>query len=1299
MPIARTTRTRASTLSLVAGLAIAAALSPAAHADVSPSGAMLRWPDVSKTHICFVYANDIWLVPKSGGLASPIASPDGQEAFPKFSADGNSIAFVGNYDGGRDLYVVDMDASLAGAPARRVTHHPTGEALADWNPDGSLLFMANGFAGLTRQTQLLSVPSTGGLPTRLPVPYAGFGAISPDGTWLAYTPHSIDTRTWKRYRGGMQTDVWLYNLKDNSSRRISDWEGTDTIPMWVPGGDGKTVYFLSDRGPEHRLNIWAYDVAGDRSRQVTSHTEFDVRWPSIGPGSAGKGEIVFQLGSELRLLDLATGKDTSVKVTIPGDRPTLRTRLVDASDLTRSASISQTGKRVAVEARGDIWSLPAKEGVARNLTRTDGIFERDPALSPDGRWIAYFSDESGEYELWIRPSDAKPPEKKDDKKKEAEEKNDNENADAKDVAKADEAVPEEAASPANPRKLTSLGEGFRYSPIWSPDAKWIAFNDKAGSLFLTNVESGETKQLDQDPWTGLPTASWSHDSAWIAYERADEHNQNGVIWLYNLESAEKHAVTDGAFNCTTPTFDSKGDWLFMQSNRSFSSPNYSDIDTTFIYASTELILAVPLRADVKNPWSVKSDEETFKDDAKKEAKKADEKKGDGDKSDKPADDASKDDGISGTWQGTAEAPGPQGEKMQIPFSMNLTMSEGGVVSGNMVSAMGTLNISGGSFDKSSGVLTFTFTTPDGEVANMSGTIKNGSFEGGWTAGDMSGNVTASRQSGSDDADAKSDDKEDVAKKDDVKRVKIDLDGFERRAIVLPMSAGSYGSMDVTHDNKLVYAKLGARGASEPPSIRLFDLDDDAKEEKTITSGASTFELSADGKKLMVMRGGSNITVMDPSAGGGKSTSVPVNNLWTSVDPRSEWNQIFTDVYRLQRDFFYEPTLHGVDWNAQRNRYASMLADCVTREDVNWVIAEFISELNIGHAYVTNPGDVESGAASRPAGMLGADYELVPASGDAPAAYRITKIYAGGNADSDARGPLSQLGVDAKVGDFLLAVNGVPIRTDRDPFAAFIGTVGRPTAITLSDKPAMDGSERTVLITPAGDESNLRYRAWIDAKREYVHEKTGGKVGYIYVPNTGVDGQNDLYRQFSGERGREALIIDERWNGGGQIPTRFIEMLNRPVLNYWARRDGKDWVWPPDAHNGPKCMLINGLAGSGGDMFPHLFKQVGLGKLIGTRTWGGLVGISGNPGLIDGGAISVPTFGYYENDGTWGIEGHGVDPDIEVLDDPAKMVNGGDQQLDAAIQLMLSEVQSNPFKQPARPKSPNRSGMGIAEQDK
>jgi tricorn protease len=386
----------------------AASLSQHAAAQASPHAGMMRFPDVSKDSIVFVYANDLWIVGRDGGMARPLASPAGPEMMPRFSHDGKTIAFTGNYDGGRDIYTMSVDALSTGAVPARVTHHPSAEMVSEWTPDGKVLFISNGLAGLARQSQLFTVSAAGGLPQRVPVPYGSFASISPDGTWLAYIPHSTDFRTWKRYRGGMATDIWLFNLKDKSSKRATTWEGTDSFPMWIPGGDSKTMYFVSDAGPEHRLNIWKHDVASGERTQVTNFRDFDVKFPSMGPGPGGKGEIVFQLGSDLRLLDLATGQDRAVKVTIPGDRPALRPQMVNAAQNITGGSISPSGKRVAVSARGDLWSAPAKEGAVRQMTHTDGVFERDPAWSPDGKWIAYFSDEGGEYDLFIRPSDARP---------------------------------------------------------------------------------------------------------------------------------------------------------------------------------------------------------------------------------------------------------------------------------------------------------------------------------------------------------------------------------------------------------------------------------------------------------------------------------------------------------------------------------------------------------------------------------------------------------------------------------------------------------------------------------------------------------------------------------------------------------------------------------------------------------------------------------------------------------------------------------------------------------------------------
>ncbi len=1275
------------------------AAQPDGGSGIRPSAAMLRYPDVGKDSICFVYANDIWLVPKTGGMASPLASPPGAELFPRFSPDGTTIAFVGNYEGNRDLYTITAGGN-GGIPTR-VTYHPGNETLSEWTPDGRLLYMTNAFAGLARQSQLWTVAAAGGLPAKTPVPYGGFGSISPDGTWLAYTPHSTDTRTWKRYRGGMATDIWLFNLKDNSSRRVTDWEGTDTLPMFAPppGGDGRTVYFLSDSGPEHRLNLWSYDIASQKKEQVTKHTEFDVRWPSIGPGSNGRGEIVFQLGSELRLLDLASKKDAVVTVTIPGDRPTMKPRMVDASKNINAATMSPSGKRVVIEGRGDLWTAPAKEGVLRNLTRTDGIFEREPAWSPDGKLIAYFSDESGEYELWVRGSDAQEAEKKDAEKKDAkdekgeggEEKGEGTDTEKAAAAKDDEADKHLAgrrvtkAAPA--RKLTNLGPGFRSGIAWSPDSKSIAFTDNAGNLHVCTVETGETKLIDTDPWSGLPGYSWSSDSGWLAYGRNDEGTNNGCIWLYEVKTGQKNRVTAPMFNSVAPTFDRKGDFLYFRSNRAVNSPVYSDMDTTFVYTGTQQLFMVALRDDVKNPFAVRSDEEEFKsEDEKKEEKKD----GDAEKKDEAKPAPPTDDGLSGTWQGKATGGGDDFPADGVEFTLSITLAADGSVSGSVTSPVGPGGPISGKFEKDSGKLTITFMFGEAFIT-MTGTFKAGAASGTWQSGDgASGEWTCSRAvSGAADEETKKDDRADKPRE-----VKIDLDGFERRAIVVPVAAGSFGDMGVTHDHKLVYVRQPARGATGEAGIKIFDPSEETKEEKAVVAGGN-LSLSDDGKKLLV-RAGSAMTVYEPAAGGGKGTTVPTAGMTATIDPRDEWKQIFNDVYRFERDYFYEPTLHGVDWAGLKGHYAKMLEDCVSREDVAFVLAEYISELNVGHAYVTNPGDVEQ-APSVPGGLLGCDFELV---GVGPiAAYRITTIHEGAPWDADARGPLSQPGIEVKAGDYLLAVNGVPVDTSKDPWASLVGTAGRPTQITVGPNPAIDDEAREYIVKPLESEVELRFRSWIERNRTYVSERTSGRVGYAYVPNTGVQGQNELFRQFYGQRDRDGMIIDERWNGGGQIPTRFIELLNRPATNYWRVRHGNDWPWPPDAQFGPKCMLINGLAGSGGDMFPWLFKHNKIGKTIGTRTWGGLVGISGNPGLIDGGYVTVPTFGFYETDGTWGVEGHGVDPDIEVIDDPAAMVNGGDPQLDAAIDHMLGEVEKNGYHKPNRPESPNRKGMGIRPEDR
>lgn len=1283
-----------SRLSLLASVCgTAASLLSTAAADTTPHAGMMRFPDVSKESIVFVYANDLWIVGRDGGVARPLASPAGPEMMPRFSPDGKSVAFTGNYDGGRDIYTLPVEAASGTVPTR-VTHHPANEMVSDWTPDGKILFISNGLAGLARQSQLFTVPAGGGLPQRVPVPYGSFASVSPDGTWLAYIPHSTDFRTWKRYRGGMATDVWLFNLKDKTSKRATTWEGTDSFPMWIPGGDSKSMYFLSDAGAEHRLNIWKYDVASGERSQVTNFRDFDVKFPSIGPGPGGKGEVVFQLGSELRLLDLATAQDRVVKVTIPGDRPTLRAHTVNAADNIAGGTISPSGKRVVVDARGDLWSAPAKEGSVRQLTHSAGVFERDPAWSPDGKWIAYFSDEGGEYDLYIRPSDARLAEEKQDDKKAEDGKDKNAASDESVNAEKNDdaaAAPRSRAYTGEVKKLTNLGPGFRSRPTWSPDSKHILFTDEAGRIQLTTVEDGKTSVVDTDPWAEPGAWSWSHDSNWIAYTKGDSGNQQGTIWLYNVKDGKATQVTSGMFASNSPAFDRKGEFLYFISNRRIESPIYSNLDTSFVYTAGEQVFALPLRNDVKSPLLPKSDEEELKKNDKKKDEKADKggKKEDEKKEPGKKDSAAPaDDGVSGAWTGTAKG-GPNLPPEGLPFTMKLHVDADGKVSGEVSSAMGTGSLSG-TFDKASGNLSISFTVGDASIF-FSGTVKSGAGEGKWSEGQNGGTWTASRSApgGSNDAEEKGEkagtEEKDGDKKKDEKPLVIDTENMEARALPLPIAQGSLGGLTVNHDGKIIYVRNAARGSNDPSAIKIFDPAADDKKEENVVTGAGGYDMSADGKKLLVFKGGS-MSVVEASAGG-KSTDVPTAGMRTEVSPREEWKQVYMDTWRLFRDYFYEPTMHNVDWPGMRDRYMTMLDDCVNREDVAYVQAELVSELNIGHAYITSPGDVED-QPNVSVGMLGCDYEL------ANGAYKFGRIYTGAAWDTDARGPLSQPGVDVKTGEYLLAVDGQPVDVRMDPWAAFVDTANRVTTITVGPNPTIDDKARDITLTPLSSETALRFRAWVEANRQYVSSKTNGQVGYIYVPNTGVDGQNELFRQFFGQRQMPALLIDERWNGGGQIPTRFIELLGRAPVNYWARRHGNDWPWPPDGHFGPKAMLINGLAGSGGDAFPNYFRQTGIGKLFGTRTWGGLVGISGNPGLVDGGAIAVPTFGFYRTNGNWGIEGHGVDPDFEVIDDPAKMQDGSDPQIDAAVAHLLEQLKTNAYTPPHRPNSPDRRGMGI-----
>jgi tricorn protease len=1057
---------------------------------------MLRQPDVSDTHIAFVYAGDIWVVPKSGGTAQRLSSPAGEESFPRFSPDGSTIAFTGSYDGNTDIYTIPV---MGGEPVR-ITHHPMGDRVVDWHPDGrSILYASSMESGRQRFSQFFRVASQDGLPEKLPVPYGEFGAISPDGELLAYMPRSRDFRTWKRYRGGWAPEIWLFNLRDNSSRNITVSDANDAHPMW----HGRTLYFLSDRGANLRHNIWAYDLDSEVFQQVTDFSDFDIHFPAIGPS-----DIVFEAGGRLYLLDLASDEYREIAIDVVTDLATLKPRSESVSDLIFNAWVSPSGKRAVFEARGDVFTVPAEHGPIRNLTATSGIAERYPTWSPDGKHVAYWSDRSGEYELTLRPADGSGSEE----------------------------------------RLTSLGAGFRYRPFWSPDSKKLAFVDEAKTIHIYDVDRGRTLEVDQDMWMthgGLNAfrVSWSSDSRWMAYSRVLD-NRSGANFLYDTRASQLHQVTSGYYSDFQPTFDPDGKYLYYLSNRTFQ-PSYSDVDNTWVYPNATNIVAVALRPDVPSPLAPRSDDEEAEAEAEAESESEDE---------------------------------------------------------------------------------------EGE-------------EGG---------------------------------NDEAEGVEIELANFEHRVVILPPDAGNYTQIQAV-SGKVLYRRLPRTGSGDNQSpIVFWDLEE--REEKTVMADADGFLVTADGKKMLVWNNDS-FAIVNVAPNQKMDTRLRTSEMEATIDPRAEWRQLFTDAWRLERDFFYDPGMHGVDWNSMREQYGRLLEDAVTRWDVNFVIGELIAELNASHTY-RGGGDVE-GSQRRSVGLLGVDWSLENG------AYRIANIIDGAPWDAEVRSPLARPGVNVNEGDYVLAVNGVPLDTSKDPWASFQGLAGRTAELTVNSRPTLDGA-RTVLVETLRSETRLRHLAWIEANRKRVEEASDGRVGYLYVRSTGGDGQRELVRQFAAQFHKDGLIIDERFNSGGQIPDRFVELLQRPPLAFWAVRTGTDWQWPPVSHFGPKVMLINGWSGSGGDAFPYYFREYGVGPLIGTRTWGGLIGVTGAPPLIDGGGVTVPTFRMYSTDGVWFAEGHGVDPDIEVLEDPTQLARGVDPQLERAIQETLRLLEENPPVRAKRPRYENRT---------
>ena len=1071
-------------LSIAVLLAPLLASMPAAHAETK----LLRFPDLSASQVVFVYAGDLYVAARDGGAAIRLTADPGRELYPKFSPDGQQIAFSAEYNGTRQVYVMPAN----GGTPRQLTWYSdigvmpvrggTDYRVLDWSPDGKhVLVRANRVPFDERGGRPYLVPVDGGMETPLAIPETGGGMFSPDGKSMVYTPIDRDFRSWKRYRGGRAQDVWTYDLVNNRSHRLTYFRGSDHQPMWL----GDAVYFVSDRTAT--LNLYRMPAGGDdrndKPEPLTTFKDFDVLWPSAGPGG-----IVFEQGGSIWRFDAEDGAVRKLVIQVVGDAAGTLPKIRNVAAQIESFGLSPNGKRVLFGARGELFTVPARKGAFRNISQTPAAREIAASWSPDGKSIAYLSDASGEYEIYVR----------------------------------------DGSGNGAPRRVSSGGDIWLDPPIWSPDSQMLAFTDERHRLRIIDVASGKITQADIGTFGELDNPAWSPDSRFIAYEKTGAARLP-TIWVYALDTGKAEQLLADTAPNTSPAFDPKGRYLYFVSSRDFNLVN-SSYEFNYLYTRGARLYAASLGKDGPSLTAIDSDEA------------------------------------------------------------------------------------------------------------LADTTKPREWDG--------------------------------------HRVQLDVARFDARVVPLPVPPGNYAGLQAMNDGVL-YLSLADDGASATLQRQFLGED----KPRQIAEGVDGYALSQDREQVLLHRG-ADWTVVAPTAGVDVAAGkLDLARLELRIDPKVEWRQMYVDAWRILRDWFYDEGMHGgADrWIAVRDRYLPLVEHVASRADLDYLLHEVAGEANAGHVYVQG-GDFPP-IERKAGGFLGAELEA-----HASGYFRIARIFAGENWAPEFRSPLTEAGIDVADGEFLIAVDGVDARSVKNAWALFEGKADRIAEIRVSRTPDAAGA-RTLRVRLQSSERYLRYLDWVQSRRALVDRLSGGRIGYVHLPNTAVEGNRELMRGFLAYAHKDALIIDDRYNGGGFIPDRMIEMLSRQPLNYWKRRGLEPNATPLLSHTGPKAMLINGLSSSGGDALPYYFRKLKLGTLIGTRTWGGLVGISGNPGLADGGVILAATFRFMDTDNQWAVENEGVAPDIEVIDLPEAIHAGGDPSIEKAVDVLLKQLATTPPKSVVAPAPP------------
>ena len=1101
--------------SLLGASLLAALVPPAAVAQTR----MLRSPTVSATKIAFAYAENIWVVDRAGGVAQRLTSFPGTTGDPEFSPDGNWIAFTGTYEGNADVYVV---AATGGEP-KRLTWHPGADNVTGWTPDGKRVVFSSARAteAPTGAPRFWTIPVEGGAADAMPMPRADQGRISPDGKFIAYRMNNSWDEERRNYRGGQNRPIWIMDLKSYDVVTPPWKDSKDIDPAWVGG----TVYFISDRdGVE---NVWSYDPGSKKLTQVTDYSDYDVKTLS-----ANAGAVVFEQAGYVHELDPRTGKEHIVNITATGDFPWMMAHWEDVSGRIANMAISPTGKRAVVEARGEIFTIPADKGDVRDLTNTSGAAERNPVWSPDGKSIAYFSDASGEFQLVIRDQEG-----------------------------------------LKPARVIALPHPTHYfTPQWSPDGKYILYTDTNLHLWVLDVAAGTTKQVGNDPWM-VPTRTmdpvWSPDSRYIAYA-AHLNSLYHAIFVYGMDDGKTHQVTDGLADAVSPAWDASGKYLWFLASTDFGlksqwldMSNYDHTETFGLYLTV-------LSKNDTTPFSPESDDENGQ----------------------PA--AAMNGGRGGRGgRGGAAAAGEEGAAAPAARAPRAPVT-----------------------------------------------------------------------------------------------VSLDFDGLQGRILAVPgVREGQYSHVAAGVPGTVYYMEAGAggggRGGAGGSSLQRYRLSD--RRAAPFVTGVLDYDVSLDGHKLLYRAGGGggarggrggapaapSMFIVDadrtpPQANQGRlDVSLRMN-----LDPKAEFKQIFNADWRNQRDFLYQPNMHGTDWPRDKQMYGALLPYVNHRADLNYLMDMMGAEIAIGHSYVRG-GDMPDVPQST-GGLLGADFTVQNGR------YRIAKIYDNESWNPDLKAPLAEPGLDVHVGDYIVAINGQDLAGADNIYRLLDGTADKQTVLSVNAQPSGAGAH-DVTVIPVASEQSLRTRAWVENNRRIVDSLSHGQLAYVYLPNTGQPGYTYFNRYYFSQQDKKAAIIDERYNGGGQAADYIIDVLQRTFDGYFnnVAGDRVPFTSPAAGIWGPKVMIINEMAGSGGDLMPYMFKYRKIGTLVGKRTWGGLVHTADTPTFIDGGSAIAPRGGFFGTDRKWHVENEGVSPDVDVEDWPKDMIAGHDKQLETAVEVALKQLAEHP----------------------